>query len=307
MASIFGTNGGFGTSIFGANPVSDWVAPRRNALMGLSAGFLAGDPSAAMRGAMQGSALDQQYAQEQAQLAEEAQAKNSTLEWLKQQGYTDLVAGVEGGGLDMGTAWSEALRRGQPKAPQAPIKVSAGETLLDPTTMQPIYQGAPDQKDAFGYEKDLFSQYSGSDPVKVYEEVKNGYERVRQSSALQTGAGDMGLIYGYMKMLDPGSVVRETEFAMAAQAGSYGEQIQGLVQRILSGERLPESVRAQFVEAAEGLYGETAANLEGINQQFETRANTYGVNPSTFIRRPEQFKPLQGIVTMPNGNTVRPL
>lgn len=99
------------------NPVSQWVEPRRNALMGLSAGFLSGDPSRAFSGAMQGAQLDQQYAQDQAALQEEQQSKNATVEYLRSKGYNDLLAGVEGGGLDIGTAWAEALKRGQPITP----------------------------------------------------------------------------------------------------------------------------------------------------------------------------------------------
>ena len=288
------------------NPLSQWVSPRRNALLGFGAGMLSSNMGDIGKSTMQGMALDRDYAMEAEDKAKQEQSKNATMEWLQSQGYTDLVQMAEATG-DIGAAWSEGLRRSQPQAPKPPIEVGPGETLLDPVTMQPVYQGAPDPQDQFGNEKDLYAQYAGSDPVKMYETVKSGYERVRQSAALQTGAGDMGLIYGYMKMLDPGSVVRESEFATAAQAGSYGEQIQGMVSRVINGERLPESVRQEFVQLAEGIYSETAANLGNINDQFTTRAQNYGVDPGMFIRQPESYKPLQGIVTMPNGNTVKPL
>lgn len=117
------------------NPVSQWVEPRRNALMGLSAGFLSGDPSRAMTGAMQGAQLDQQYAQDQAALQEEQQSKNATVEYLRSKGYNDLLAGVEGGGLDIGTAWAEALKRGQPQDPGANL-MSVGGSLYDPASGQ---------------------------------------------------------------------------------------------------------------------------------------------------------------------------
>jgi hypothetical protein len=281
-----------------------------NALIGLGTGLLSGNTfakglAAGGQGFMQGAELDQQYADEAAAKLKETEQGNVTRSWLEQQGFTDLVPLVDAG--QAGLAYGEALKRMQPQAVPSPIKVGAGETLLDPTTYQPVYQGAPDPQDQFGNEKDLYAQYAASDPVKMYETVKGGYERVRQSAALQTGAGDMGLIYGYMKMLDPGSVVRESEFAQAAQAGSYGQQIQGMVQRVLDGQRLPEEVRQQFVQSAEGIYQETASNLGDINTQFSTRAQTYGVDPGMFIRQPESYQPIQGIVTMPNGNTVKPL
>jgi hypothetical protein len=293
------------------NPFAKYVADNKQTVHGAFAGlgqgnsFSAGLGKAAI-GAQRGSMLDDVTRADTKAEQERVAQINQTAAFLRAKGAEDLAAAVEGGmttGADAFNQWYQQANAG----PAAPIKVGAGETLLDPTTYQPVYQGAPDMQDQFGNEKDLYAQYAGSDPVKMYETVKSGYERVRQSAALQTGAGDMGLIYGYMKMLDPGSVVRESEFATAAQAGSYGEQIQGLVSRVINGERLPESVRQEFVQLAEGIYSETAGNLGNINDQFTTRAQNYGVDPTMFIRQPESYKPLQGIVTMPNGNTVKPL
>lgn len=281
-----------------------------SALIGLGTGLLQGRNfseglAAGGQGFMQGSQLDQQYADEAAKRAKEMEQLGATVTFLRSKGAEDLAAAVEGGMTTGADAFNQWYASSQPKTGEA-FTLGAGETRYGPNG-EILAQGAPDLQDAFGNEKDLYSQYTSSDPVKTYETVKGGYERVRQSAALQTGAGDMGLIYGYMKMLDPGSVVRETEFAMAAQAGSYGEQIQGLVSRLVNGERLPESVRQQFVDAADGIYQDTAANLSGINDQFTQRASAYGVEPSSFLRTPEVYQPLQGIIIMPNGNTVRPL
>lgn len=266
-----------------------------NALIGLGTGLLSQNTfskglAAGGQGFMQGAELDQQYADEATKKADALKGRNSTIEYLRSKGYDDLLAAVESGGMDMGTAWNAAIERGKPVAAD-PFTLGAGETRYGPNG-EIIAEGAPDTKNAFSNEKDLYAQYSAADPVKAYETVKGGYERVRQSAALQTGAGDMGLIYGYMKMLDPGSVVRESEFAQAAQAGSYGQQIQGMVQRVLDGQRLPEEVRQQFVQSADGIYQETAANLGDINDQFNQRAQTYQVDPSSFIRQPEQYQPI---------------
>lgn len=97
------------------NPVSDWVDPRRNALMGFSAGMLSGNPGGAMTGAMQGSMLDQQYARDQMEFEQEQEAKNATVEWLQSQGYDDLVQMAQATG-DIGAAWSEGLKRTNPGA-----------------------------------------------------------------------------------------------------------------------------------------------------------------------------------------------
>lgn len=112
------------------NPVSQWVEPRRNALMGLSAGFLSGDPSRAMTGAMQGAQLDQQYGQQQAELAQEAEQTNMTKEWLRQRGRDDLIPLVDAGqGM---FALQEATKVADPGAGL----MSVGGSLYDPATGQ---------------------------------------------------------------------------------------------------------------------------------------------------------------------------
>lgn len=247
---------------------------------------------AASRGAQMQPYRDQQFQLGQ-EKQQEQQVKNATLEWLRSNGYDDLVAGVEGGGLDIGTAWGEALNRSRPQGPQAPIKVGAGETLLDPTTFQPVYQGAPDPKEQFGYEKDLAAQYSGQDAPKTYQAVRNGYERVRASAEANSGPGDISMIFAYMKMLDPTSVVREGEFATAENAGGVGAQVTNLYNRMLSGERLTPELRQQFLAAADQLYAETRSNLSDINKQYEGRATAWGVDPTRFLIAPETYEPLQ--------------
>jgi hypothetical protein len=175
------------------------------------------------------------------------------------------------------------------------MTVSPGQSVIDPANPgAPVYTApadtAADNKDTFGFEKDLWQQYANADPVKTYETVKDAYGRVIQSAQEQSGAGDMALIYGYMRMLDPGSVVRESEFAMAAQAGDYGEQIQGFVTQIMNGQRLPESQRQEFLRSATELYKEQAASLESFNEQFQPRLEGWGVEPDRVIRQPKQFE-----------------
>ena len=71
-----------------------------------------------------------------------------------------------------------------------------------------------------------------------------------------------------MKLLDPGSVVRESEFRAAASAGAFGEKMKNLIDKPLSGALFTPEVRADFVEKAENF-------LEGrgdfYNQLYEQR------------------------------------
>ena len=80
-----------------------------------------------------------------------------------------------------------------------------------------------------------------SDQTKGYQEVKSAYGRILSSE--DSAVGDLSLIFGYMKMLDPGSVVREGEFATAQNAAGVPDRVLNLYNRVASGERLNKSQR----------------------------------------------------------------
>lgn len=79
------------------NPVSDWVAPRRNALLGLGAGLLSPNLGDAATGAMQGIDLDRQIGQQQQDYMQAQEETNATKQWLRQRGREDLIPLVDAG------------------------------------------------------------------------------------------------------------------------------------------------------------------------------------------------------------------
>lgn len=119
--------------------------------------------------------------------------------------------------------------------------------------------------------------------TKNFRESTDAYRRVVASAEDPSPAGDLSLIFNYMKVLDPGSVVRESEFATAAASGSYGQRIQSLVTRALTGNRLADGIRADFVDRAKRLYG---AQTDGYNQsvsEYTRIAEGFGVDPAMVV------------------------
>lgn len=113
------------------------------------------------------------------------------------------------------------------------------------------------EKDVFEQSKKLRDEYNkaSSDFVKV----EDAFDRVQASAEDPDAAGDIALIFNYMKMLDPGSVVREGEFATAQNAGSVEESVYNMYNRLMSGERLNPNQRKMFLGRAEKLF-KTAKN-----------------------------------------------
>lgn len=115
---------------------------------------------------------------------------------------------------------------------------------------------------------------------QTFQGVADSYQRILDSAKDPSPAGDLSLIFNYMKVLDPGSTVREGEFATAAQAGSIDSRIVGLYNRVINGERLAADQRSDFVKRSTGLYrGQEARHKSNVVDRYNGLAKRYGVDP----------------------------
>lgn len=114
-----------------------------------------------------------------------------------------------------------------------------------------------------------------------FRTVQDAYNKINMAG--KTGQGDMALLYGYMKILDPGSVVRESEFATAARSGSLPESIQGWATKLINGERLPETVRTGFINEAKNVYAAQSASYANVQKYYRDLAVRQGLNPADVV------------------------
>ena len=89
-------------------------------------------------------------------------------------------------------------------------------------------------------------------------------------------------------MLDPGSVVREGEFATAQNAGGVDSSIRNWYNKLINGERLQPEQRTMFSSRAEKLFS-TAAKKNAERKQGIIRVGKeYGIKESDIFGLPEQ-------------------
>ena len=111
--------------------------------------------------------------------------------------------------------------------------------------------------------RDEFNTHS-----KTFASMANARRQIIEAARDPTAAGDLSLLYGYMKSLDPTSVVRESEFAMAAEAGSLPDRIQGWATKIINGERLTDKIRNDFVNQSAKLYDAAVVDQEKLTNRY---------------------------------------
>jgi hypothetical protein len=116
-----------------------------------------------------------------------------------------------------------------------------------------------------------------------YKTVKSAYSKVQAAAKNPSPANDVALLYGYMKLLDPGSVVRESEYATAQNAAGVPEQVRNIFNKALTGEKLTPEQRKDFVRSSKGLYRTQVESYKNTTNQFKELAGQYKVNPKNVV------------------------
>lgn len=117
--------------------------------------------------------------------------------------------------------------------------------------------------------------------AQPFQVVRDAYGRLISSNA--DAAGDIAMIFSYMRMLDPGSVVREGEFATAQNAAGVPDQIRNMYNKARNGERLNPEQRQMFKAQAKSYYERAEQDYKALEGQFIGAAQAYGFDPSRVI------------------------
>jgi len=202
--------------------------------------------------------------------------KNKTIEMLIARGRQDLADMVKNGSLDIKTAMSILLT---PQKQQTGVAV--GNNLINPVTGEIIYEG---QKEVdFSKTSALRKEFTGLPKIKDFSKVSDAYTRVVTSAKDPSAAGDLALIFNYMKVLDPGSTVREGEFATAQNADGVPGRVRSLFNSIKSGQRLNEEQRKDFVDRSTKLYQGASEQVKPLYDFYKNVAERRGFDPDLIL------------------------
>jgi hypothetical protein len=118
--------------------------------------------------------------------------------------------------------------------------------------------------------------------TKTFTIADDQMNRIQEFAKLDTGPADIGIIFSYMKMMDPESTVREGEYATAQNTGALSEKVRAKYNQLLQGDRLSPAQRAEFVQAAQTNYNVLQKRRASVDKKFQQTANRWGVDSSAF-------------------------
>lgn len=159
--------------------------------------------------------------------------------------------------------------------------------------------GGVDPAKAFEQEEKIRKEYQGR--TKVYGELQTTYSNIKASSEAKTGAGDIALITGFMKMLDPGSVVRETEFATARDTAGLFDRLANQAQKLQSGQifTLDSKQREEYVNLAQQYLNASQKKADQDKKALRVVVDNYKLNPENVFGPESTAGAGRGVVNPP--------
>lgn len=130
-------------------------------------------------------------------------------------------------------------------------------------------------KDSLNLKKD----FDGQPEVKGFKEVQSAWDQISTALQKPSPANDMAAATKFMKLLDPGSVVRESELMMAMQASGALDRFMNTADRVLKGHKLTPEQRKDFYTAGEALFNASKDRYGQTVEQYEGIAKQYGLDP----------------------------
>lgn len=103
---------------------------------------------------------------------------------------------------------------------------------------------------------------------KAFQEVESAFSQINKGLDAKSPAGDLAAATKFMKLLDPTSVVRESELAMAMAATGALDRLYNYAKMLTTGEKLTPSQREDFRKLSNDFYS-TAYN------QYNTKRDEY--------------------------------
>jgi hypothetical protein len=163
------------------------------------------------------------------------------------------------------------------------LALSNGATATDLENVGKIYDMLADDNGVVSGETqkvadNLRQEYFTRTKENKFIDVLNAYQKVTNTT--DTPAGDVSMIFAFMKMLDPTSVVREGEFATAEQTAGIPEQIVQQYNRALSGKRLTNNQRKAYQNEATRVFQVYQQRQAPIDAYYQGLAQRYGIDPS---------------------------
>jgi len=144
-----------------------------------------------------------------------------------------------------------------------------------------------------------------SEPIyKDFQAIDSAYRQINKGLDAGTAAGDLAASTKLMKLLDPTSVVRESELVMAMQATGKLDQLYNYANKVASGQFLSPKQKGEFKSLATEFYNSAGEQYNAKRGEYAGIAGRNQLDVTDVVGNEVKLKPQ---ITKTPDNKPKPL
>jgi hypothetical protein len=141
----------------------------------------------------------------------------------------------------------------------------------------------------FENEMKLKGEFKSEPVYKAYQEMQSAYGQITDSLKSNSPAGDLAAATKFMKLLDPGSVVRESELAMAMSASGALDRARNYAELRISGKKLTPDQRKDFQQLSDQLFTTATTVYNAKRNELAEQGSAFGLNADRALGAPAKL------------------
>lgn len=136
--------------------------------------------------------------------------------------------------------------------------------------------------------------YKGEKAVDFYQKLRSTWQKIdvayEQAYEVENPqVADVSMVFNYMKMLDPGSTVREGEYATAKNTTGIAGSIMNSYNKAVGGGFLSDAQRRDFRQMAWKLFQKESSNVQELNERYKAQGEAFNVDVGTILEDPTKI------------------
>jgi hypothetical protein len=141
----------------------------------------------------------------------------------------------------------------------------------------------------FENESNLKKMFSNEPIYKDFNDMESAFKQVKSSLAQANPIGDVAAATKIMKLLDPGSVVRESELGISMAAAGKMDRLQNYVQNWQNGTKLTPTQRQDFQNLANELYAAAGQTYNAKRNEYVDFGSKYNLDATKALGAPAKI------------------
>lgn len=200
--------------------------------------------------------------------------------------YGDLVPFKEAPSMTEEPSRVAYALYGKPLNQLTPQEVGKVNNYIEQGKVRVAGAGVPSQQPGFKDATTLRQEYKSDPVLKTFNEIDSAYKIIKTTMTKPSAAGDLAGVTKFMKLLDPASVVRESEVGMAKNATGLYDRLSNYYATISQGVSLSPPQRADFLRTATEFYNIAKEQKDSVTKQYGDIAKAGGLSPVLVVGTP---------------------